>query len=284
MWDYDILYTRIEGSERNAIKYAVDNGEAGYIERGLRYRERIVEEGGTLLTQFPNFYGGVSSKRHLYMALLISIGEALFSHPEGIRTDEEITRLLSMKSEYPALWNQSTRMQLITNDDDKYYSVLHTSKDGTQEIISVFNFQNEEARINIPLSDVQMRNFKDVSTGEIFEYTDDFKITLPARGYRFFLLTNEAANVVIPSIDLSVTVYPNPVNEFLNVNIEISPPKSISIQLIDVLGRIYSESSNEIPVNEEYSTSINMLHLPSGLYFLRIGTNAQEITRKILRF
>jgi len=73
------------------------------------------------------------------------------------------------------------------------------------------------------------------------------------------------------------TVYPNPANDYINVNISQFPELTGSIHIIDIIGRIMMS----IPINNEQSLyRINIRDLTQGNYLLKIGsTRDSEIHR-----
>ena len=77
------------------------------------------------------------------------------------------------------------------------------------------------------------------------------------------------------SVDSNLEIYPNPVKDKLHIK------WNTNIQKIDVLGadgRLYSK----IKWNSN-SDTINLSHLPKGVYVLRIWTDNEVVTRKILK-
>ncbi len=76
-------------------------------------------------------------------------------------------------------------------------------------------------------------------------------------------LTNDIANI---SINENVSLYPNPLNEYLNlsnVNGDL-----VSIDIMNRLGQIICKQNNLLIVNS--SLKINTENLPNGFYFLRL--------------
>ncbi len=74
---------------------------------------------------------------------------------------------------------------------------------------------------------------------------------------------------------LNVSVYPNPVNEVLQVSMDPSIIQSSSYQLIDLYGAVVLSGSQpeDIYVNQ----------LPSGIYYLRIMVGENQSTLKIVK-
>jgi hypothetical protein len=81
------------------------------------------------------------------------------------------------------------------------------------------------------------------------------------------------------SINLELTVYPNPTNNFLTLYLGNSELSTLSFQLYDISGKIIKSrkiiSSTEI---------IGMENLPSAIYFLKVANNNKEVkTFKIIK-
>ena len=88
------------------------------------------------------------------------------------------------------------------------------------------------------------------------------------------------ANGEIAKADLDVTVYPNPASSIVNFSIQNSKT-SISggnkITLFNTDGRIVHES-----VLTELDFSINISHLPSGIYYAKLNLGELIINKKIV--
>ncbi|MCL2290971.1 MAG: T9SS type A sorting domain-containing protein [Bacteroidetes bacterium] len=89
----------------------------------------------------------------------------------------------------------------------------------------------------------------------------------------FKLMTNIAENAAV-----NITVYPNPTNGQLQVkSYEL---QVTSISFFDIYGRSIQTPSMSLSSPE---TVIDLSHLLSGLYFVRISTTVGEIVKKILK-
>jgi len=80
----------------------------------------------------------------------------------------------------------------------------------------------------------------------------------------------------------NISVYPNPANEFTNVNFNLSNNSDIKIELynqtgqqIAILAEAYYESGN-------YRLTVNTALLNQGVYYLKIEDNNQQHTTKIV--
>ena len=80
----------------------------------------------------------------------------------------------------------------------------------------------------------------------------------------------------------SLKVFPNPVDDNMNVQIEITKNTNLNISVNSLLGKtIFSENKD---LNEGIQTmNINLENLPSGIYFLNLSDGQEIISRKIMK-
>ena len=81
------------------------------------------------------------------------------------------------------------------------------------------------------------------------------------------------------SINLELTAYPNPTNNYLTLNIGKAEVSTLNFQLYDISGKII-ESRKIISISE----TIAMENLPTATYFLKVSNNNNEVkTFKIIK-
>ncbi len=78
------------------------------------------------------------------------------------------------------------------------------------------------------------------------------------------IITSIEENFEVP---VSVTVYPNPASESVNIKFESLVDRMINVQIMDAQGRIVRTDRIEISVIQK---TINLQDLPSGVYFLKL--------------
>jgi hypothetical protein len=181
--------------DSNVVIRAIESGDPRPIERALRdYHDRIVEVGGTLYFNPPKFED--ARKSHLSMALVAAIGDlvSLSGVIDGkwspIFPDAEESRILKWKATHPAMHNLSRRQALPTAAADKHYAFLRIARDGGERIIAVMNFQPEPDVVQVDLSGVDFDGMTDLENGTRIDQQRQWRVQLPAYGYRFFQLTN----------------------------------------------------------------------------------------------
>lgn len=72
-----------------------------------------------------------------------------------------------------------------------------------------------------------------------------------------------------------INVYPNPANQFINLELESSGP--INYKVIDIMGRVVLEDQLNA------SKQIDIVTLPEGIYILTIQTNSTTMTKKFIK-
>jgi hypothetical protein len=85
----------------------------------------------------------------------------------------------------------------------------------------------------------------------------------------------------ITNDELRITVYPNPANEQLTINNEQLIINNVEI--FDVMGRPVGTNLRVCPEIGQSKTTINISHLANGIYFIRIQTKTDVITRKMIK-
>ena len=77
----------------------------------------------------------------------------------------------------------------------------------------------------------------------------------------------------------AVFVYPNPTKEFINVEFSGLSDENISIEIIDVFGKVVQK---EISKNENQMFNLNVSSLDAGYYLLKISSGYSVIQKKII--
>ncbi|MFN3821561.1 MAG: T9SS type A sorting domain-containing protein, partial [bacterium] len=75
--------------------------------------------------------------------------------------------------------------------------------------------------------------------------------------------------------------YPNPFNQSFNVRFGIAEKGEISLNLLDLQGRIVENLVKKVVDSGHYQSSFSLPHLPSGIYILRLEVQGRSWTRKV---
>ena len=85
---------------------------------------------------------------------------------------------------------------------------------------------------------------------------------------------------IISGIDAKVNIFPNPVDNELNIWIESQKANSYTIELINPQGAVLLKQ--QTIKAESISDKLNMLNFTPGIYFIRISTDKGHATFKII--
>lgn len=88
------------------------------------------------------------------------------------------------------------------------------------------------------------------------------------------LIVNEPSNISEYKQLHNIEIYPNPVTSAFSIKAENLSIKYVEV--VDLLGNIMLKTS-------DISREINIKHLSDGLYFIRIHTNNDIISKKIIK-
>jgi hypothetical protein len=82
--------------------------------------------------------------------------------------------------------------------------------------------------------------------------------------------------------DFNAAVYPNPVNDVMNLVINPGKSASAIVSLNDISGRIVFSQPYELPTETLSTLRIPVSNLKSGMYIVRIQAGSNSISRKVL--
>lgn len=80
----------------------------------------------------------------------------------------------------------------------------------------------------------------------------------------------------------NVKVYPNPVQDELNLSYRVNKDSNVTIQIMDVLGNeIATLLSQKLTAGEQLNTFNISARLNSGFYFLRLTAGSETVVKRI---
>jgi hypothetical protein len=94
-----------------------------------------------------------------------------------------------------------------------------------------------------------------------------------------------AANLVteLQSLENSVSVYPNPTTDIITIQVDRSSNSSIHVNLFDAgTGRIHRQVKIS-KTGSQFSSNIDVTHLPVGTYILEIKQDDERVMKKVLK-
>jgi len=115
-----------------------------------------------------------------------------------------------------------------------------------------------------------MFSFEDVSAYGNMIYLDNINLTG---------ITGIAEETTINN---SVSIYPNPANQFMVIAYQLSDISDVKIVLYDVLGKEVIQVINQKMGEGEYQETVNTEGLLNGIYFAKININGVLLTQKLI--
>ncbi len=101
------------------------------------------------------------------------------------------------------------------------------------------------------------------------------------------IYTVKNATVIAPSIvdtTFTLSIYPNPCDSFINLQIILPKAASVKISIFNLNGRMVYQSTTTIQLAAGQSTiGIDLQSLQSGVYILRCEFDSIIITKKIAK-
>lgn len=124
-------------------------------------------------------------------------------------------------------------------------------------------------------------------TGKVLTTQTDF--SYDKQGPEYFvegnpMINSKPADVVpVKTIVENVSVYPNPVQEFVKIDISSTQNDNITLKLIDNTGRVVKQVQEDINVGDNTLT-VNMKEMAIGTYALQIiKSNNTMITKQVVK-
>lgn len=173
--------------DNQALKQSVESGDPDLLENALRvYHDRVVAAGGTLYMPVPDLHD--AEQQQLAEALLATSGDMLcYCDSRGGITQPAsgIPELLKLKAHHAALYQNSTRRRIPTNDDAHLYATLRDAADHSERLLIVFNFQSQPAQVEVDLGAVHGSKFVGLEGGAAIPIRNgSLLVDLPAYGHR----------------------------------------------------------------------------------------------------
>jgi Alpha amylase, catalytic domain/Maltogenic Amylase, C-terminal domain len=173
--------------DNQALRQSVEGGNPDLLEKALRgYHDRVVAAGGTLYMPVPNLHD--AERQQMAEALLATSGDILcYCDPRGGITQPApgIPALLKLKAHHPALYQNSSRRRIATNDDTHFYATLRDAADHSEHLLIVFNFQSQPAQVEVDLGAVHGSKFVGLDGGTAMPVRNGrLLVDLPAYGHR----------------------------------------------------------------------------------------------------
>lgn len=90
-----------------------------------------------------------------------------------------------------------------------------------------------------------------------------------------------ADNLIFSSEGMELSVYPNPVNTTLTIELELNQTSDVTYILTDMTGKVITMAQN-FNVSQD-QIGLNVSDFPTGVYFITAKTNRGETTQKFIK-
>jgi hypothetical protein len=202
---------------------------------------------------------------------------ALFTPDEN--ADENIVinkTAVSASMSWVAVQDATNYTLIIYSDENRTDTVAVFQLDAngqilaTQSAASPLRAAQQNLSCNIPNLSAETQYFYSLTSYD----SDNFTLTMSVGD--FTTLAGTAIDEV--ATERNIRIYPNPVKDVLHIDIPFfEKMEYLNAQIFDVSGRIVN-----IPFFKkmEYLSSINVSHLPSGVYFLKIGDRTARFVKE----
>lgn len=95
------------------------------------------------------------------------------------------------------------------------------------------------------------------------------------------ILINDCTGIEESLLENSLSIYPNPATEMVNLNITNVNSSAISIVIMDMQGKVVysiSEKTNAAAYNKQ----VNISELAKGFYYIKVATETETTTKKLI--
>ncbi len=100
--------------------------------------------------------------------------------------------------------------------------------------------------------------------------------------FKNMVLTGGVSGLESVSIDSELKLFPNPAKEITTVNYYLNDDSHITISITDLNGKILSNQVNEEASQGSHSKKLELNNLNSGTYFVKIKSNDNIVTKKLV--
>jgi hypothetical protein len=78
----------------------------------------------------------------------------------------------------------------------------------------------------------------------------------------------------------TVSVFPNPANELLTVQVKIDRIRSLKLQITDITGKLIYDDVQTF--NGSLNQQLNLTRYPAGVYILEVSTEQQFVRNRFV--
>ncbi len=169
---------------------------------------------------------------------------------------------------------------VMSNDNEL---VLHLMDENNQVLSFVYGEINNSFE------------FSDLAYGTYIVYTEVIGVVTypsvvvlnadnPNAEIEIFVKSTEVTNSIdeVTNLEVKGSVYPNPVNTFANIRLNLLSSSKVELLIINQLGQVLENRNGDLSQGE-HTFTFNIQDYPSGLYFIQIKSDKNIVTQKFIK-
>ena len=183
---------------------------------------------------------------------------------------------------YAQYQSENDKLQVMISDDcgatwttvfDKAGGALKTAPPNSAG--NFFPETDQWAKNNIDLSAYNGKNEVIVK----FKCTSAYGNNLYIDDIRVYNSTN--VSIEAPELNSSVTIYPNPATNQLNLNINLENSANVTYQIVNSLGQVVLDNNLGDLNNGQHTQSVDVSDLAAGFYYVQLNIDGNIISKKL---
>jgi len=159
---------------------------------------------------------------------------------------------------------------------------IEDSKDG--KFIAVAEMQHGKVSIWDRSKDYELRGFLGLGTSSTASLSSTNNLICSGLNGLIYLAKVEKITNILNETNSNEVIYPNPVNENISLNFNVSIPSHFQLEITNTIGQLLFQQTLGHKDIGLQSYNLNVQFLPNGSYNLRIFSPTQVINFNIIKF
>ncbi len=154
--------------------------------------------------------------------------------------------------------------------------------DGNWEVDSLNEGSGYNIKVDIPgLNLISTYTGLNIASGDTVQNDFDFLVDTTSGGG--ISVDTATAILIVNNDEVELSVYPNPVSNFINISTELNNPTNINFTISDVSGKTVYISDKENNFTGIYNKSVNVSDFETGIYILNLRIGNTFYIKKIVK-
>jgi hypothetical protein len=147
---------------------------------------------------------------------------------------------------------------------------------------NLFIYFMDGSQASYNLLDIRNLSISEFSNSMQINKFDGSNVTWDLSIVKFYNYKNQPSGVINAKNTVELTLYPNPVNDIVNINYELTNNENVSIVVYDSEGKIvkFWEQGSNLSGNQ--TLTWNTATMKSGIYFVQLSTTKGTLTQKMI--